>query len=145
LVLDRQRIDGNTSYVLGSEAAMLAPLDISLSVNATSHLSFGYVLDWLDGLEVNGHTLASTKGTTRRDGTHLNPVFADPGKKCLNLEYRLDGPGGDLVWKYAEVYFPLSETGMSEGDDGVRLTLRGLVYGTITRGTAFTTGTDVAL
>ena len=143
LVLDRQKMDGNACYVRGSDAAMMAALELSLSVNVTSHATFGYLLDWLEGNTVNGNALVTTKGTTQRNGSTANPAFADGDKICSNLEYRLDGPSSDLVWKYAEVYFPLSSAVMTETDDGIKVELKGQVYGTITRAAAFTSGTDV--
>ncbi|MBW1713249.1 MAG: hypothetical protein JRJ59_08910 [Deltaproteobacteria bacterium] len=143
LLLDRQTMDSNACYVRGSDASLLAPLEISLSVTVTSHATFGYLLDWLEGNTVNGQTIVTTKGTTQRDGATNNPAFADSAKKCLNLEYQLDGPSSDIVWKYAEVYLPLSEAVMTETEDGVQVALKGQVYGTITRSSSFTSGTDV--
>ncbi len=144
LVLDRQRSDGNSCYVRGSDADLLNPVEVSFSVTVTDYTSFNYLLDWLEGKQVNSQTMASTKGTTQRDGANDTPAFADAEKKCVNLEYRLDGPSGDLVWKFGEVYFPLSEATMTETDDGVRVALKGLVYGAITRTDQFTAGEDVA-
>lgn len=143
LVLDRQKMDGNACYVRGSDSALLAPLEISFSVNVTSHATFGYLLDWLEGSTVNGNSIVTTKGTTRRDGSTDNPAFADPEKKCSNLEYRLDGPSNDLIWKFAEVYFPLNTTVMTEMDDGIKVDLKGQVYGTVSRAGAFTSGQGV--
>ena len=143
LILDRQRMDVNACYVQGSDSALLTPLEISFSVNVTSHATFGYLLDWLEGGAVNGNAIVTTKGTTQRDGATANPAFADSAKKCSDLEYRLDGPGTDLVWKYAEVYFPLEAATMTETDDGVKVELKGQVYGTVTRSAAFTSGQDV--
>ena len=145
LVLDRQRSDSNACYVRRSDAALLAPLDLSFSVVVTDHATFGYLLDWLEGNTVNSQTIVSTKGTTQRDGSNTTPGFADSVKKCTNVEYQLDGPSSDVVWKYAEVYFSLSEAVMTETDDGVRVALKGQVYGTITRASSFTTGTDVTV
>jgi hypothetical protein len=143
LVLDRQTMGSNACYVRGSDSALLNPLEISFTVNVTSHATFGYLLDWLEGNTVNSNTIVTTKGTTQRDGATANPDFADTNKKCCDLEYRLDGPSSDLVWNYAEVYFPLDSVVMTETDDGVTVELKGQVYGTISRSGAFTSGTDV--
>lgn len=140
LVLDRQRSDENSCYVAGSDAALLAPMELSFSVVVTDHAVFGHLLDWLDGSRVNDHDMVTTKGTTRRDGANNTPAFADGSKKCVNIEYRLDGPGGDLVWRYGEVWFPLHRAVMVEADDGIRVSLSGQVYGTVDRATAFTSG-----
>ncbi len=140
LVLDRQSMDGNACYVRGSDSALLTPMEISFSVNMTSHATFGFLLDWLEGSTVDGNTIVTTKGATQRDGVTNNPAFADQSKKCSNLEYRLDSPSNDLVWKYAEVYFPLDNSVMTETDDGVTVELKGQVYGTISRSGAFTSG-----
>ena len=143
LILDRQRSDGNACYVAGSDAGLLAAVELSFSVIVTDHAVFGHLLDWLDGSRVNGQDVITTKGTTRRDGTNYTPTFADDSKKCVNVEYRLDGPGGDLVWRYGEVWFPLNRAVMVEADDGVRVSLAGQVYGTVVRATEFTSGVSV--
>jgi hypothetical protein len=145
LLLDRNRLDANACYVQGTDAGLLAPLELSFSVTVTSHATFAYLLDWLQGNAVHGHAVTTTKGATKRDGATFDPAFADPAKLCSNVEYRLDGPGSDLVWKYAEVYFPLAEAVMTESDEGIKVSLKGQVYGTVTRDAAFTAGADVTL
>lgn len=144
LVLDRQRMDAHAHYVEGSDADLLEPAPISFSALLHDGEACGHMLDWLAGGPVNAHDLATTKGAARRDGTHDNPAFADAGKKAFNLEFRLDGER-PMVWRYTEVYFPLSECQIQESSEGVLVNLRGWCYGEIGRGAEFTAGTDATL
>jgi len=144
LVLDRQRMTAQAHYIKGSDAALLEPVPLSFSALLHDGSACGFLLDWLAGGPVNGHTLATTKGQTKRDEVNDNPAFADEGKKAFNLEFKLTGSTG-LVWRYHEVYFPLSEARMQESDEGVLISLRGLCYGTVTRDSVFTAGNDVTV
>jgi hypothetical protein len=59
--------------------------------------------------------------------------------KCVNIQYKLDGATTDVVWKFAEVFFPLSKCSLTESADGLTLAAAGGVYGTVTRHTAWQT------
>ncbi len=144
LVLDRQRLDANACYLRGSDAALLEPLPLDFSLHVTDHAAFVHLLDWLEGKSVNGHAMVTTKGSSQRDGATSTPAFADPAKKCLDVEYRLDGPTADIVWKHHEVYFPLDQALLTESDGGVKVSLKGLVYGAVERAAAFTSGQAAA-
>ena len=142
LVLNRGNMDANAHYVEGPDTPIMEPLDISFNILAQDTAFFGYFLDWLEGNTVNSNTIATTKGDSQRDGAIANPAFADTSKKCANVEYQLDG-STDIVWHYNEVWFDLSTITFSEAEDGVSISVTGKWYGTVTRDTGFTAGTDV--
>ena len=142
LVLNRGNMDSNAHYVEGPDDPMMEPVDVTFTVLAQDTAFFGYLLDWLEGNTVNSNTIVTTKEDTQRDGSNNNPAFADSGKKCCNVEYKLDGDV-DIVWHYNEVWFDLSQITFSEAEDGVSVSMTGKCYGTIVRDSAFTAGNDV--
>jgi len=142
LVLNRGNMDANAHYIEGSDAAIMEPLDITFNMLAQDTVFFGYFLDWLEGSEVHSTTIVTTKGDSQRDGSNANPAFADSSKKCCNVEYQLD-VATDIVWHYNEVWFDLSTMTISEAEDGISIAVTGKWYGTVTRDTALTSGTDV--
>jgi len=58
------------------------------------------------------------------------------------VEIKFDG-AADVVFKYAQVRFDLSEQSIKESDTDVALSLVGHVYGTVTIATDFTSGTTI--
>jgi len=142
LVLNRGNMDANAHYIEGSDEPIMEPVDVSFSCICEDTTITTYLLDWLEGNTVNSNTIVTTKGDSQRNGANANPAFADSDKKCCNVEYRLDG-STDIVWHYNEVYFPIEECQISEGEEEVTLSLKGKWYGTVTRDTEFTSGTDV--
>ncbi len=145
LVLDRSTMGANAHNVEGSDEAMMAPLPLSFSCRVTDIVEWDDLMDWLEGSVVNAHTIVTTKGTTKRDGSNFNPAFADSGKKTCNAEMGFKTAAGttQIVFHYNEVLFRLSECGIKEAADGAMLTLSGQIYGTIVRNAAFTAGTAV--
>ena len=149
LVLNRGRMDSNAHYVKGPDDKILEPVPVSFSVMIRDDAQTINTLDWLkagqDGgtTQVNSNTIATTKADTQRDGSNNNPAFADSNKLTSNIEYLIETGGTDLGLKYAEVFFPLEQQNLTEGEDGISLQLNGLCYGTITRITSFTSGNDV--
>jgi len=155
LVLDRGNITADSHYKEGSAEKVMEPLAVSFTGSVADDTQCVYLLDWMEQLSngdsaspvqssgaVNSKTLTTTQGDTKRDGTNYNPTFADGTKMCCNLEYRLDS-STDIVWHYNEILFPLDQLSISEAEDGVTIAFAGLCYGTITRDTAFTSGTSV--
>ena len=68
LVLNRQQMDSYAHYVKGSDEALMAPVEISLSALLTDTEAItDYLLDWLTGQTVNSNTIATTKGDSQRD------------------------------------------------------------------------------
>jgi hypothetical protein len=143
LVLNRGVFDAHAHYIEGSDEKVMEPFDVSFSALIEDTTITTYLLDWLEGNTVNSNTIATTKADTQRAQSVNTPAFADSDKKTSNIEYILDGDT-DICWHYNEVYFPLEEQTFSEGDDGVTLSLKGKVYGTIVRDTGNTSGTSVA-
>jgi len=143
LVLNRGGYDAYAHYIEGSDEKVMEPSEISFSCLIEDTTITTDLLAWIEGGgTVSGQTVVTTKEDTQRARSVASPAFADTNKATYNVEYKLDG-ATDIVWHYNEVYFELSEQSFSEGEDEVSLSLKGKVYGTITRDTAFTTGTDV--
>ena len=149
LVLNRGTMDALAHYIKGSDEALLAPVDVSLKVFARNDAQFKNILDWIAAMNdalatlVNSNTLESTKGDTQRDGATANPTFADANKSTFNIEYLMEMGGTDLGFKLAEVWVPASEQALGESGGEIALPINGKIYGTITRITSFTAGTDV--
>jgi hypothetical protein len=149
LVLNRGRMDSNAHYVKGSDDKIMEPVAVSFSVMIRDDTQTLNLLNWLKAGQdagvttVNAHTVTTTKQDTQRDGANNNPAFADTNKLTSNVEYLIESGGTDRGFKYAEVFFSLDQQNLSEGEDGITLQLNGMCYGTVSRITAFTAGTDV--
>jgi hypothetical protein len=149
LVLDRGVMSADAHYIKGPDDKLMEPVPISFGVWVRDDTQFGYLQDWLEAGQnagattVNSNTVTTTKQDTQRDGANNNPAFADTNKLCSNVEYLMECGGTDRGVKYAEVFFPLDQQNLSEAEDGNKLTLSGMCYGTVTRITAFTAGTSV--
>ena len=146
LILNRGNSDADAHYIQGSDARIMEPFPITFSAFVVEKTQCLYLFDWIEALAdgggspaVNAHTIVTTKGTTQRDGANATPAFADASKMTSNVEYMLDGTA-DIVWKYNEVYFELSDQPLGEGEDAVNVSLTGMCYGTVPpRAAAFTT------
>ncbi len=151
LVLNRGVFDDNAHYYQGGDEGVLAPLALSFSALIDDTLNRQKLRDALCNLDgaspwtVGGNSWATTKGTTQLkagDGTlHTTPAFADSSKVCVNVEILWNSGANDIGRSYAEVYFPPDQVTVTEGAEGVRLDIHGLIYGEITEITAFTAGT----
>lgn len=156
LVLDRNNMTADAHYIEGGDDRIMEPVALTFSALVVDKTQCGYLLDWLEQMSngdsaspvqsagtVNSNTLTSTKEDTQRDGSNNNPAFRDGTKMCSNWEYKLDG-STDICWHYNEIFCELSEQNLSEGEDGITISLNGLCYGTIpSRDTAFTAGTSI--
>jgi len=149
LILNRGTMDALAHYIKGSDEALMAPVNVSLKIIARNDAQFKNILDWIaamnDGLttKVNDNTLESTKGDTQRDGATANPAFADSNKGTFNIEYLMEMGATDLGFKLAEVWVPASEQALAESGEEIALPISGKIYGTITRITEFSAGSDV--
>lgn len=144
--IHRGKMDGNAHYITGSEEVHLQGLDLSFSAMVSDLANFEFFKDLIDCLNgaataVNANTIVTTKGTTQNDGSTNNPAFADSNKKTVNVEILYDGASNDYGYKFSEVYIPYPT--ISEGDEAVTVAIAAQIYGTITRITAFTTGSDM--
>ena len=148
LVLDRNQATSDMHYIEGGDDKVMAPVPITFSAFVVDKTQCRYLLDWIDvmngGLsaKVNSNTIVTTEEDTQRDGSNNNPAFADSTKLLCNVEYRLDG-STDIQWAYNEVWFPADEQSISESEDGVTVSLNGQCYGTIVRGSAWSSGSSV--
>lgn len=150
LVLNRGNSDADAHYIEGSDAVIMEPFAITFSAFVVDKTQCAYLLDWIEAMQdgggtpaVNAHTLETTKGDTNRDGSNASPSFADTTKMTCNLEYKLDGPTNDIVWHYNELWLAIDQQTISEAEDGVTIALNGMVYGTVVRDAAFSTGATV--
>ena len=149
LVLNRGTMDALAHYVKGADDKLMEPVDISFSAMLRDDAQTINILDWIAAMndalatEVNSNALTSSQADTQRDGATNNPAFADSNKSTSNVEYLMETGGTDLGLKYAEVYFAADQISLSESEDEIVIGLTGRVYGTISRITSFTAGTDV--
>ena len=153
LRLDRGTLSTDAHYTQGPDEVILEPQSITGT----------FILDELHGKTklrqilnadalkssawvVGSNTWATTKGDTSLvsglGASVTTPAFADKHKQCVNLEIIWDDPdeSGAIGQRYAEVYFPPDQQNIQESADGVVLSLNGLIYGTITEITAFSSG-----
>ena len=149
LDLDRGNMNANAAYRQSDDGPLMAPVPISFSVYLRDATQTINLRNWLramwDGLstQVNSHSLESTETDTQRDGAVANVAFADSNKSQCNVEYLVTMSGTDVGLKYAGVWFPPEQQTIAEATDGIPLRLNGMVFGTITDLTGFTSGTDV--
>lgn len=149
LDLDRGNMNANAAYRQSDDEPLMAGVPITFSVFLRDATQTINLRNWLRAMwdalatQVNVHTLASTETDTQRDGAVANAAFADSNKSQCNVEYLVTMSGTDVGLKYAGVWFPPEQQTIAEGADGIPLQLNGMVFGTITDITAFTSGTDV--
>ena len=150
LKLNRGKSDADAHYIMGSDDKIMEPLELSFSALLTDLAVSGYLADWLRAMSdggtttINTNTIATTKEDSQRDGSTNSPPFADSNKFACNIEIKWDGTP-DWGLKYMEVYIPLEQCSVGEGDDAVTLSITGFVYGTITELATFTAGTDITV
>lgn len=148
LKLNRGKSDADAHYILGGDDKVMEPMELSFSAMLTDLAVSGYLSDWLRAMsdaattKVNLNTIATTKEDSQRDGATNSPPFADAVKLACNVEIVWDGTP-DWGLKYMEVYFPLEQAALSEGDDALTMAITGFIYGTVTEIAAFTAGTDI--
>jgi len=140
-------------YISGPDTPITDPLDLSFSARIPN-----VAADWnrlrdalsnpdMDGTwDVDGDTWVTTKGDFTLTGgaatTFTDPAFEDAAKYCVNVEVLWTRGGVGLGFKYGAVWFPPDQQSIAESEDGVVLSLTGLIYGTITAITSFTGGTE---
>jgi hypothetical protein len=142
LVLDRGTHGANSHYIEGDDMKIYEPLDISFSFILDDAVNKTYIFTALQCGNVNDGanwttTGTTAKGTTKNDGSNLNPAFVDTTKKAVNIQILFDGSTYDEGWAYYECFFPDSEQSLSESDDDVSLSCKGACYGVIERIHAF--------
>lgn len=159
IVMDRGVYDANAEYRKGMDSEKLEPLTLSWTFKLSDTTRTRVLVDLLRvsggsggtgttasnttvACRVNGTWFRSTKGESKIDGVST-PLFADPVKIAWDVQVLWDGTS-DFGYKWREVYFPPSEQNISEGEEEVTISLSGLVYGDVTRITAFSSGARVS-
>ena len=142
LIMDRGVFDTNAHYISGDDSSRYAPLPFSFSARLADTINSRILMDWISGATripnlAGGTTIIySWDGTTTIDGNSL-PAFKDD-KTTLRAQILWDG-SNDLGIQYSEVYFPPGQQAITESADGLMLSANGMIYGDVTRITAFDT------
>ena len=148
LTLNRGNMDSNAHYSEGSDEPLLEPLPVTFSLSADDSVNTSYLADLLSGVTtINSKELTSTKGTSAvtvsAGVTVTTPTFSDDQKVTYNAEIFWDG-STDLGFKLEEVFFDPKNQTVNEGADSVSVNANGMIYGQISRISAFTSGTTIA-
>ena len=136
LQLNRNKMDAYAHYIEGNDAIIYDPFEVSFSCAIDDTHNRSAVVDALT-CATPGSTYwaaagVSSKGDTKNDGTNYNPGFADTTKKAVNIE---------MLWTqtysygqaFYEIYIPQQNAKITESEEGVILSVTGLVYGVIER------------
>ena len=148
LTLNRGNMDSNAHYSEGSDEPLLEPLPVTFSLSADDSVNTSYLADLLSGVTtINSKELTSTKGTSAvtvsAGVTVTTPTFSDDQKVTYNAEIFWDG-STDLGFKLEEIFFDPKNQTVNEGADSVSVNANGMIYGQISRISAFTSGTTIA-
>jgi len=143
LQMNRNKFDTNAHYTLGPDNPRYEPIPISFSCRATDFMHFRSISDWLSGTSTPGSgatTLTSWKGHSAGIDGNVLPEFSsiggDPQPMAYLTEILWDG-SKDYGWRGQEVVFTPGETTVTESADGVVVSANGMIYGDVTRITAF--------
>jgi len=143
---DRGNFDTNASYSEGPDDAIAEPMPLSVSARLDDTVNTEYLRDWLSGATViNSHTLKTWKGHTSLVVGEVDvstPSFADSSKMAYRVEVLWSG-SNDYGWRLDEVYFPPDQQTITEGEDGVVLSMNGLIYGGVSPITAFSDTSNI--
>ena len=141
LVLDRGNMSSKAHYIEGVDGVIYESLPVAFSAllddvhnreRLQAALECGNPNDsgrWIT-------TGTTTKGTTKNDGTNLNPAFADATKKTVNIHWLMESSrtaGLDYGMAFYETFFPHDEITISEAEDGVTIAAAGGCFGVIER------------
>ena len=147
LIMDRGLFDSNAHYISGNDSPRYAPIPFSFSARLADTINSRALMDWLSGATnipnaVGGTTrIYSFDGNTTIDGNTL-PAFKDGGKTTLRAQVLWDGTS-DIGLQYNEVYFTPGQQTITESVDGLILSANGMIYGDVTRITAFSSGASI--
>lgn len=142
-VLDRANLTDKFHYVQGSDEPEVEPQEVTFSLRLNDDVNVSSEHELLQALACDNPQVAtwtgvgtSTKGDTSLNGTDPTPQFSDGAtalKKTVNVQIVWTSPtsGLQIGREYNEVWFDLSTQEVSEAEDGVTVSLTGLVYGTI--------------
>lgn len=149
----RGRHSTNTHYTSGSDAPILEPPECSFSFRMQNDADVEAKLraalsnpDQGATWTVDSDTWVTTKGDfnliSGTGSTAADPAFDDSRKFCGNVEILWTKGGVSVGRKYGAVYFPADQISIAESEEGVVVSVTGMIYGLISRITSFTSGTE---
>jgi len=140
LILNRGRFDTDAHYIEGSDEDLFAPLTFTVSCRLADTVHTTVLHELISGVtKLSGVTqLYSWKGLTKIGGV-TTPPFKDTDKFAYRVELKWDG-STDYGFRYEEVYFQPGQQTVAESANAVMLNMTGLIYGDVTRISAFTSG-----
>jgi len=135
LVLNRGNSDSNAHYIEGNDDKIFEPVDISFFCLLDDAVNKDDIFVALACGDPDSSRWTATgvtsKGTTKNDGTNLNPGFKDATKKAVTIQMLFEGSTKDIGYAYYEVFYPKENQTISEAEDGVTLATTGGCYGII--------------
>ena len=152
-VMDRGRIDSNYHYVMGTDEPIVEAQEISytfrLQADTTihdkilaAHSNPRLAATWTVGSD----TWVTTKGDftlVSGDGSNVtDAALADSKKYCVNVEILWTVGGVSIGRKYGAVWFDPTQLSLSESEDSIEISATGMIYGTISTITSFTSGSE---
>jgi len=153
LNMNRGNMDTNASYSQGPDNPIVDPLPVKFSGKIDDTIFTHRLIRILSGQTKvsSGTTTASCTLTTTKASTALKvggaavttKAFADSSKTAYNVEIKYDGVT-DFIYRLREVYFPPDQQVITEGEDGVKLDVNGLWFGSGGTASTFTTGKNLA-
>ncbi|MBU2685713.1 MAG: hypothetical protein KKF27_20920 [Gammaproteobacteria bacterium] len=152
LVMDRGNFDSNAHYIEGNDEPVYAPLAVSFSCKLADTINTRILSDWLSGVTTitnlagGSTTIYSREGFATLNGNTL-PSFRETGArtKSLYMISILWNGENDYGLHYDAVYFSPGEQSITESADGLTLSGNAVIYGDVTRITAFDSTTGVTI
>jgi len=149
IIMNRNIFDSGTHHVEGGDNIVFDPIEFTFTCRIADTVNTRVLLDWLSGVTaLDGTTVIySWKGKTPIAGNYNGryytagvslPAFAGSDKSAYRVEVLWDSTL-DNGLRYEEVYFPPERQTLTEAEEGVTLNCTGLVYGDVSRITAFWT------
>jgi len=130
-------MDSKAHYVVGPDGVIYDPMEITFSFLLDDTYNKDSIrLALLCGNPSTAHWNSAgvtTKGTTKNDGTNLNPLFSDSAHKCVNIQvlWIADPEAYKFGLAYYETLFLPDKIMINESADGVIVNVTGGVYGLI--------------
>jgi len=159
LTLNRGTADSSLRNTEGPDNVIFTPLPIQISCLLDDQTYTKYLIEWLSGptnaqhLRINNKSIVNTKASSAvsisATSKVTTPAFADDLKAAYNMEFILKsggtggGAGTTIGYSFKEVYFPPEKQILNETTNGVVLNISGIIYGSIKRINAFTSGTAI--
>jgi len=140
VVFDRGRGDANTHYCMGTDAPILEPLEVSFSVKLDTAINKTALMAALQCLNPAYDTAWDATGvSTKTDTKYYSgtgvltsfPAFEDAQKKAIAIQIGWIRGGARIGRALNEVYDSPDQVSLAEAEDGVTLSITGLIYGSI--------------